>query len=304
MKITTANKGRILTKTGFYEYDYCLNPYVGCRYGCAYCYVRFFIKDETEHWGQFLRTRDHLTTKLPRELKALPLVMRKKGVIKFQGPALKDARIVLGTMTDPYQPEEKKLNLTRQALQILLKNRPKKVGLFTRSPLAYRDADLFQKLDAIIHVTVSPLPQDIKRKLEPIPVTMKAGLRLVEKLKQAGIRTFVSIAPAIPQYSEQYTQHLADEMARLKVDEFFLDPMQPYGPALEKVEECLKGDPCAAPAIKIMSNKDLHEAWKKQLHDSWMKAWDQSKSPNTRAVACDHEKGTWKDMATGEDIPY
>lgn len=302
MKIVKARNGRILTKTGFYEYDYCVNPYVGCRYGCSYCYVRFFIKDNVP-WGQFLRTRNHID-KLDKELRALPLIIRKKGVVKYEGPSIENARIVLGTMTDPYQPEEKKLNLTRKALQILLKHNPRQVGLFTRSPLAYRDVVLFRRLNAIIHVTISPLPQNIKQKLEPIPVTMKAGLNLVEKLKNNGIRTHVSIAPAMPLLSEQFTGFLANEMARLKVDEFFLDPMQPYKQSLEKVEESLFDWPNLNNLISIMSNKMTYNDWKENIHNLWINAWDQSRSPLTRAIACDHERGIWKDMATGKDIPY
>jgi DNA repair photolyase len=304
MKITPANKGRILTKTGFYEYDYCVNPYVGCRYGCAYCYVRFFLTDDAG-WGGFVRTRDHLPTKLPKELKALPFTIKKKGKITFQGPPLHDARIVLGTMTDPYQPTEKHKKLTRKALEILLAHKPKRVGLFTRSPLAARDIDLFQKLpDARIHITIAPLPQSIKKLIEPVPVTMKAGLSLVEKFKKAGVETHVNIAPAIPTFSEQFTKHLAGEMARLKVDQFFLDPMQPYKPALEKVDEILGTLPGWAKVHAMMSNKKKYIAWKNQLHKDWMAAWDQSKSLGTLAIACDHERGIWKDMKNGKDIPH
>jgi len=304
MRIVTANKGPILTKTGFYEYDYCLNPYVGCRYGCAYCYVRFFLKDEAG-WGGFLRTRDHLPDRLPKELQKLPMTIRKKGKVTFQGPALRDARIVLGTMTDPYQPVEKQKRLTRKALEILLAHHPKRVGLFTRSPLAARDIDLFQKLpDARIHITITPLPQEIKRLLEPVPVTMKAGLRLVEKFKKAGIRTQVNIAPALPIFSEQYTKHLAGEMARLEVDQFFLDPMQPYKPALDEVGRVLSVRPEWPEIYAKMIDKERYTAWKDQLHKDWMAAWDQSKSPKTLAIACDHERGIWKDMKDGSNIPH
>jgi DNA repair photolyase len=300
MKITQANKGPLLVKTGFDNYDYCLNPYVGCRFGCAYCYVRFFIKDDEEPWGQFLRTRDHIAAKLAKEISKLPIIKRdKEGVVKWAGPAIKDARIVLGTMTDPYQPIEKKLNLTRQALQILLANPPKKVGLFTRSPIAARDIDLFKQLpDMRVNITVSPLTQDIKKRLEPIPVTMKAGLHLVEKMKSAGIKTNVNIAPAIPLVSEQFTKFLADELARLKVNEFFVDPMQPYTQSLVKVEECLKGYPQADAIINLMKDKPRYEAWKDQFHSDWIKAWDQNRSPDTLAIACDHERGIRKNMAT------
>src|SRR5271157_4654128 len=94
--VTIARRGHIITTSTFKGYDHCLNPYVGCQFGCSYCYVRFFIKDSKKPWGEFVRTRNHIITNLSKELATIA-----------------GRRLVLGTMTDPYQPQERRSRLTR-----------------------------------------------------------------------------------------------------------------------------------------------------------------------------------------------
>ena len=104
LNVVTASKGGdVITKTGFSGYDHCLNTYVGCEFGCKYCYVRFFVKDKEHPWGEFVRSRRHIPNKLLSALKKV-------------GPT----RLVLGTMTDPYQPQELKERLTRTALEHII----------------------------------------------------------------------------------------------------------------------------------------------------------------------------------------
>ena len=68
VSFTVASRGKLISKTGFKNYDICLNTYVGCQFGCTYCYVRFFIKDDNKEWGKFVRLRHHVADKLPKEL--------------------------------------------------------------------------------------------------------------------------------------------------------------------------------------------------------------------------------------------
>ena len=66
--VSVANIGAILTASKFNNYDLCINPYVGCQFGCTYCYVRWLVKDDEKEWGDFVRVRTHMADKLPREL--------------------------------------------------------------------------------------------------------------------------------------------------------------------------------------------------------------------------------------------
>jgi len=84
LNIVEARKTNLIVKSGFSGYDHCLNPYVGCQFGCRYCYVRFFIKDKNHEWGEFVRVRSYIRDRLPTDLVAVA-----------------PTRLVLGTMTDP-----------------------------------------------------------------------------------------------------------------------------------------------------------------------------------------------------------
>jgi DNA repair photolyase len=66
--VVKASRGKIVVGSGFQGYDVCVNPWVGCQFGCSYCYVRFFVKDPKLPWGQFVRARDHLPVRLAREI--------------------------------------------------------------------------------------------------------------------------------------------------------------------------------------------------------------------------------------------
>jgi DNA repair photolyase len=81
--VVEAAKGKLLSETGFRNYDFCLNTYVGCAFGCSYCYVRAYVRDSEHEWGEFVRLRLHVKTKLPKEL-----------------PAVEGKRLVLGTMIE------------------------------------------------------------------------------------------------------------------------------------------------------------------------------------------------------------
>ncbi len=182
--LTIARKGSLITETGFSGYDFCLNTYVGCQFGCAYCYVRWFIKDKQRPWGEFVRRREHVVKRLPKEL-----------------PDIVGQRLVLGTMTDPYQPEERKHRLTRKALGIISKSKtkPRKIGIFTRSPIILDDIELLQKLPRMkVHFTIPPIPRDVSVKIEQIPIQMNARFSVIKQLKQAGIIVAVNFAPCNP----------------------------------------------------------------------------------------------------------
>jgi DNA repair photolyase len=130
--VTVAPRTTLITKSGFSNYDLCLNPYVGCEFKCQYCYVRFFVKDSKAEWGDFVRVREHMITNLPKELlKGFVRVTdgKKKEVgtdgtflrdedgkfifkQTYKNLAITDSRLVIGTMTDPYQPKEVKYRIT------------------------------------------------------------------------------------------------------------------------------------------------------------------------------------------------
>jgi DNA repair photolyase len=322
LSVTTASTSSpLITKTGFKGYDYCTNPYVGCGFGCSFCYVRFFVKDPEHNWGDFVRVRQHVFTKLTRELKkgkrgpSIPKVNKKGKAYNAPGPILKnpdgtnqllfkDKRLVIGTMTDPYQPIERKNRVTRQLLKTLL-DTPifSKVGIFTRSPIVLEDLDLIKQLPrARVHYSISPFPTEAMRAIEPLAIQTSRRLDTIKQLKEAGLRVHVNVAPAIPHYSESMTEELARKLGALEIDEFFVDPFQPYNEAFVRMSECMEDDPSWAATKAILSDKPSYLQWKERYWDSWKKAWSQHGSPETLAIWSDHENHVWRKLVSGEKM--
>ncbi len=317
--ITIANKSALITPTGFNNYDVCFNPYVGCEFGCSYCYVRFFVKDKQREWGEFVRVRESVEGKLPEILrkgfirlpagKTTSIDQDGNKIVKklYKSPSISEMRLVIGTMTDPYQPQEKKHRITRKALEILLRDdlpHFEKVGIFTRSPLVLQDIDLIKHLPkARIHFTITPYPDEMTRVIEPYSPIVASRWKVIEKIKKAGIRTHVNVAPVLPKISEQYIDEFAKKLAELGVDEYFVDPMQAYKESYESFEQACK----RLPGIKwneieeIMKNKQKYNEWKSNFQDKWneSRAKYESLAPNQLPIWSDHEHRVWVNMKNG-----
>jgi len=142
----------ILTKTGIEGYDYCINPYVGCAHGCRYCYASFMkrVTSHLEPWGEFVDVKVNAPEVLRRQLRRA-----RKG------------SILIGTVTDPYQPAEKHYRITRGCLEALLEYQFS-VNILTRSSLLARDIDLFKRFyDISVGLSITTDREDIRRIFEP-----------------------------------------------------------------------------------------------------------------------------------------
>lgn len=334
LHVSVANAGPLIVNTGFKGYDVCLNSFVGCEFGCKYCYVRFTTKDVSHAWGDFVRVRKHLEDKLPKELQKgyfrLPVckrpkidengkpVMRKikegetpKQVKEtvYRNIKVEDTRLVLGTATDPYQPQERKHRITRTALQILLRHKPQlnKVGIFTRSPIILDDLDLIVQLPRKrVHYTVTPYAPEILHRIEPIAIRTDRRWDTIRKLKAAGVRIHVNVSPALPVVSERFTEEFVATMADIGVDQWYVDPMQAYSESWEALKVSMVGHPDWSAIEHIMSDRERYLDWKATYRQQWKEAWDkvQHKSPNTLPIWCDHISGQWVDLRTGEEMDH
>lgn len=170
--------------------EYSMNPYQGCEHGCIYCYAR----NTHEYWGY------SAGLDFERKIIAKPnaaQLMEKQLMSKNW----KVAPIMLSGNTDCYQPTERKLKITRQMLEVLLKFRHP-VGIISKNNLILRDIDILQQLAELklVHVMISitTLDEDLRLKMEPRTVTAKNRLKVIEQLNKAGIPTGVMTAPIIP----------------------------------------------------------------------------------------------------------
>lgn len=170
--------------------DWSLNPYQGCEHGCAYCYARV----THEFWGY-----------------SAGVDFERKILVKKNAAKLLEARlsskswepspIVLSGNTDCYQPLERKLEITRECLEVFLKYKHP-VGIITKNALIQRDLDIIKELQELnliqVVVSVTTLDDNLRRVMEPRTASVKRRLQTIEKLSKLGVPVTVNMAPIIP----------------------------------------------------------------------------------------------------------
>ena len=183
------------TGMGFWS----VNPYVGCEFGCTYCYARDTHRYTLERLGQ--------RTDTPAWLDFERRILVKTEVADVLARTLDPARvgretIVIGTATDPYQPAERRFGLTRALLERLLAYRGLSIGIITKSPLVTRDVDLLRALaerhEVSVNISLATLSARLVRRLElrsPVP---RARIRALRRLAERGVHAGLLIAPIIP----------------------------------------------------------------------------------------------------------
>ena len=290
-EVKVARRGKVLTPSKFRNYDLCINPYVGCEFGCKYCYVRFFVTDPDKEWGEFVRRRDHIAEQLPKDI-------RKD--VHFN-----EQRVVIGTMTDPYQPLERKARLTRTVLETLIENQPAKTGIFTRSPIVLDDLDLIRQLqDPHVHITLTPYPREVLKAIEPIPVLLERRLRTIETITKHDIYVHANVSPVMPIYSERYTAELAQRLANCGIREFYVDPMQTYKASVKAIDDTLAGSEDWRRSREIMTDKERYKEWKEDYKNDWLAAWAAHGNPNVLAIFLDHQSHTALNLRTRKPMSW
>ncbi|MEA2712531.1 MAG: hypothetical protein QOK27_492 [Gemmatimonadales bacterium] len=194
------------TGMGFWS----INPYVGCEFGCTYCYAR-----DTHRW--VMERADGRTggqvDRLPPEEAFEREILVKEEVAEVLARTLKPAQVaghtlVIGTATDPYQPAERQFRLTRRILEVLRSYHGLSIGIITKSPLITRDLDLLQKLsernEVTVNISLATADRRLARRLElrsPIP---EARLRALRRLTQGGVYAGLLVAPIIPGITDDW----------------------------------------------------------------------------------------------------
>lgn len=192
------------THMGFWS----INPYVGCEFGCSYCYAR-----DTHRWAiQRARDAGRLDTDpawsglTPAQLFEQRILVKQDAAAilrrTLQPSVIGSTEIVIGTATDCYQPAERRLGITRSVLETLLEWRDLRIGIITKSPLITRDLELLVALAAQhtlrIHISLATTDPIIARKLEPRTPLPHARIRALKKLLAAGLNADLLVAPVVP----------------------------------------------------------------------------------------------------------
>ena len=194
-----------------------LNPYIGCEFGCTYCYARYahrytverahdagklsdeeFIEFRGPHgWEAFEQrvfVKETLLSALERDLQRY---------FRSGGPSVRPAApIVIGTATDPYQPAERRFRLTRGILDRLARCDGLNVGIITKSPLIARDTDVLRRLqersDLEVHISLTTVDVALIRQVEARSPMPAVRLRALRRLADAGVRVGLIVAPVLP----------------------------------------------------------------------------------------------------------
>lgn len=186
-------------------FDRSINPYRGCEHGCIYCYAR-----PTHAWLDLSPGLDFESSLFARP--DLPNVLRDD----LSATNYRPQPIALGSITDAYQPIERRYRITRQVLEIFAETRHP-VVVVTKSALVERDVDLLADLasDGLVEVAISltTLSGSLARSLEPRASSPDRRLRTMEHLSAAGIRVRVMLAPLIPVLTEPEIEHLLQAAA-------------------------------------------------------------------------------------------
>ncbi|MEP6778828.1 MAG: radical SAM protein [Gemmatimonadaceae bacterium] len=206
------------TGMGFWS----INPYIGCAFGCAYCYAR-----DTHRWQLERAGVDgtRVAESLPPWLAFERRILVKQNAAARVRDALRSSRapkagdkLVIGTATDPYQPAERHQQITRSVLEALSDVRGLSITIITKSPLVTRDVDLLARLTArnrvTIHISLITLNRDLARRIEPRAPTPDSRLRAVRRLSDAGIDVGVNCMPVLPGITDQ-PQDLAELVKRV-----------------------------------------------------------------------------------------
>jgi DNA repair photolyase len=209
-KIDYKSAGSILTPaSGFMaDYDYTLNPYSGCSFGCTYCYAAFFSrnKEKMDTWGDWLTVKKNALTLLQKK--------RKKPLI--------DKTIYLSSVTDPYQPIEKELELTRSILKELIEFHEVRLVIQTRSALVTRDIELFKKLKHIqVNMTVTTDSEKVRKVFEPFCPGNKQRIKAIKKIHQAGIQSCITMTPLLP---VDNPDSFAEDLLKTGITRFIIQP--------------------------------------------------------------------------------
>ena len=184
-----------LNRVAGMDFNWSLNPYMGCAHRCTFCYVRAFERRADRPWGDrygwSIRVKINVADVLREELAR---------------PSWRREEVVVGAATDPYQPAEGRYRLTRACIEALGDSRTG-FSIITRGPLVVRDIDVLEaaarRAPVSVNFSIPTLDPRVWRATEPGTPTPRARLRALETLVRAGIKAGVGMAPILPGLSDR-----------------------------------------------------------------------------------------------------
>jgi DNA repair photolyase len=171
-------------------FTWTINPYRGCEFACKYCYARYT--------HEFMEMRDGIDFERKIYVKQQTAWLLRQELRKVK----RGEEIAIGTATDPYQPAEKRFEVTRGILEELAQHHGLQIGIVSKSDLISRDADLLRKIaennSLYVNITITTLNPKLARILEPRAPRPDLRLKAVRELRAADVKAGVICAPVLP----------------------------------------------------------------------------------------------------------
>ncbi len=187
-------------------FDQSVNPYRGCEHGCVYCYAR------PSHSYVGLSPGLDFETQIFAKKNAAEALERE-----LRSPRYRPRVISIGANTDPYQPLERQLKITRSILEVLLRHRHP-TAIITKSALVLRDLDLLEPMAERnlieVHLSVTTLRNSVARVLEPRASAPRRRLQTIHKLREAGIPVGMMVAPIVPGLTDEEIEQILEAGAK------------------------------------------------------------------------------------------
>jgi DNA repair photolyase len=204
--------------TGFIRrggFDWSCNPYIGCSFGCKYCYAMFLPQNRRprDDWGKWFQAK----------VNAVELARK-------QAPKVAGAAVYLSTVTDPYLPAERGLELTRGIVEVLVPHRPRLL-VQTRGPLVTRDIDLFGRFHAVrINISIPTDSETVRQAFEPKAPPLERRWEALAELKRAGLPVGICVTPMLPLAdADGFVKRVAEFGPDVLVTQFFHDAGSGFG---------------------------------------------------------------------------
>jgi DNA repair photolyase len=200
-------------------FTWTINPYRGCEFACKYCYARYT--------HEFMEMRDGLEFERKIYVKQHAAELLRQELKRVKA----DESIALGTATDPYQPAERRYEVTRGILEEFARHRGFELGIVTKSNLVVRDIELLKSVARAnkisVHITVTTPDTELARILEPRAPRPDLRIEAVRELARAGIRVGISCSPVIPGITDspKDLEALVCAVAEAGADYVFANPL-------------------------------------------------------------------------------
>lgn len=196
-------------------FQWTCNPYVGCTFGCGYCYAMYLPQNDRprEEWGRWLNAKKN----------AVDLARRQARKVAGQA-------VYMSSVTDPYQPAERSLLLTRGILEALVEHQPRLV-VQTRGPLVVRDIDLLTRFRSLrVNVSIPTDSERVRQAFEPKAPPLAKRWEAVRELWSAGLSVGVCVTPTLPiEEVPTFVDQLANAGADVLVVQDFHDSGGGFG---------------------------------------------------------------------------